>query len=176
MTSKKEQIASKLEQAFNSRGFAEPSVAELQKAAGTTLRTLYRYFPSKEAMVIGALDYRHDRYFSFLAKNEPPPGKDSIIHLFGRLADWMTVHAPNGCLYLNALTAFPGNSDVRDATVQYKSELIQVMAERSGYEDLAGELFLLHEGASAAWPIVGMPAIQSAVSISEKIINGESND
>ncbi|MGB3209452.1 MAG: TetR/AcrR family transcriptional regulator [Desulforhopalus sp.] len=176
MTSTKEQIASRLEQTFNSRGFAEPSVAELQKAAGTTLRTLYRYFPSKEAMVIGALTYRHDRYFSFLAEHEPPAGKDSIIHLFDRLADWMKTYAPSGCLYLNALTAFPGNKDVRDATLQYKNELIQVMAKRSGYEGLAAELFLLHEGVSAAWPVVGMQAIHSAVSIAEKIISRGSNE
>ena len=102
MTPTKAQIVSRLEQTFNTRGFAEPSVVELQKAAGVSLRTLYRYYPSKEAMVIGALDYRHDRYLAFLAENEPPPGKASIIHLFGRLADWMTSNAPNGCLSLNA--------------------------------------------------------------------------
>jgi AcrR family transcriptional regulator len=176
MNSTKEQIAYSLEQTFNARGFAEPSVAELQKAVGTSLRTLYRYFPSKEAMVIGALHYRHDRYFSFLAENEPPPGKDSIIHLFGRLADWMNTYASNGCLYLNALTSFPGNREVRDVTEQYKIELIQIMARRSGQRGLATELFLLHEGVSAAWPIIGMQAIHSAVSVAVKIINGGSNE
>ncbi|MFT5701620.1 MAG: AcrR family transcriptional regulator [Desulforhopalus sp.] len=173
MTSMKEQIASSLEQAFNARGFAEPSVAELKKAAGTSLRTLYRYFPSKEAMVIGALNHRHDRYLSFLAENEPSPGKESIIHLFGRLADWMTSDAPNGCLYLNALTSFPGNKDVRDATLQYKNEIIQLLGRRSGQKGLANELFLLHEGASAAWPIVGIQAIHSAVSVAVKNYGGE---
>ena len=176
MTSTQEQIASRLEMAFNTRGFAEPTVAELQKEVGVSLRTIYRYFPSKEAMVIGALTYRHDRYLSFLAENEPLPGKDSIIHLFGRLADWMTTYAPNGCLYLKALTSFPDNKDVRDAAVQYKKELIQVMAHRSGQKALANELFLLHEGASAAWTIIGIEAIHSAVSVAVKIINGGSNE
>jgi AcrR family transcriptional regulator len=53
MTSTKEQIAYRLEQAFNTHGFAELSVATLQKVVGASLRTLYRYFPSKQAMVIG---------------------------------------------------------------------------------------------------------------------------
>lgn len=176
MTSKKQQIASSLEQTFNARGFTEPSVADLKKVAGTSLRTLYRYFPSKEAMVIGALNYRHDRYLSFLAENAPSPGEKSIIHLFARLADWMNTGAQNGCLYLNALASFPGNKDVRDATVQYKQELIKVLDYRSGKKGLAHELFLLHEGASAAWPIVGIDAIHSAVSVAVKIINGESNE
>ncbi|WP_205747802.1 TetR/AcrR family transcriptional regulator [Desulforhopalus sp. IMCC35007] len=176
MISTKEQIAARLEQAFNNRGFAEPSVAELQRASGTTLRTLYRHFPSKEAMVIGALHYRHARYFAFLAENEPPPGKDSIIHLFNRLAVWMTSYAPHGCLYLNALTSFPDNKNVRDATMRYKNELIQVMAVRSCRKDLSHELFLLHEGVSAAWPIVGKQAIHSAIAVAEKIMEGENNE
>ena len=154
MTPTQVQIVSRLELAFNTRGFAEPSVAELQKAAGVSLRTLYRYYPSKEAMVIGALDYRHARYLAFLAENEPPPGKASIIHLFGRLADWMTSNAPNGCLSLNALASHPGNKEVRDSTMRHKNELIQMMARRSGQPALSNELFLLHEGASAAWPVV----------------------
>jgi AcrR family transcriptional regulator len=172
MTPTQTQIVSRLEQAFNTRGFAEPSVAELQKAAGVSLRTLYRYYPSKEAMVIGALDYRHARYLAFLAENEPPPGKASIIHLFGRLTDWMTSNAPNGCLSLNALASHPGNMAVRDSTLCHKNELIQMMARRSGQPALSNELFLLHEGASAAWPVVGIQAILSAEAAALKLIDG----
>ena len=175
MISTKEQIASRLELAFNMRGFAEPSVAELQKAAGVSLRTLYRHFPSKEAMVIGALNHRHDRYLAFLAENEPPPGKDSIIHLFRRLADWMTTYAPNGCLSLNALASHPGNEDVRDSTLRHKEELIKMMARRSGQPTVSKELFLLHEGASAAWPVVGIQAIQAAEATAIKLIDGGSH-
>ena len=172
MTPTKAQIASRLEQAFNTRGFAEPSVAELQKAAGVSLRTLYRYFPSKEAMVIGSLNYRHARYLAFLAENEPPPGRNSIVHLFARLADWMATHAPNGCMSLNALASHPGNRVVRDSTMRHKNELIQMMARRSGQPELSNELFLLHEGASAAWPIVGTQAILSAEAAALKLIDG----
>lgn len=60
--------------------------------------------------------------------------------------------------------------------MQYKSELIQIMAARSGRKDLAHELFLLHEGASAAWPVVGEQAIHSAISVAKKIIRGESDE
>ena len=63
----KEQIASGLENALSQQGFVEPSVSDLQNASGVSLRTLYRHFPSKEAMVIGALEHRHARYLDFLA-------------------------------------------------------------------------------------------------------------
>ena len=176
MTSTQEQIASCLEQTFTQRGFAEPSVAELKGASGVSLRTLYRYFPSKAAMVIGALDFRHSRYLVFLGDGEPPPGKASMVHLFGRLADWMQTYAPNGCLSLNALAAHPGNIEVRETTKRHKDALIQMMARRSGQPALSNELFLLHEGASAAWPLVGMHAIQAAQSAALKLLNGGNHD
>ena len=45
---KQSELASKLEQAFALYGFAEPNVAKLKGYTGTTLKTLYKYFPSKE--------------------------------------------------------------------------------------------------------------------------------
>ena len=45
-------IAEGLECAFASRGFAEPSVDDLRDSAGVSLRTLYKYMPSRGDMVI----------------------------------------------------------------------------------------------------------------------------
>lgn len=176
MTTIKQRIASRLERTFTRQGFVEPSVAKLKDAAGVSLRTLYRYFPSKEAMVIGSLDYRHTRYLAFLVDDEPLPGKDSIAHLFRRLTEWMQAYSPNGCLSLNALSAYPGNFDVRDSVKRHKNELIQMMARRSGRPALANELFLLHEGASAAWPLAGIQAIQAAETAALKLIDGGDDD
>lgn len=63
----KDQIAARLEALFSQQGFATPSVPEIKKASGVSMRTLYRHFPSKKAMVIGALNHRHARYLAFLA-------------------------------------------------------------------------------------------------------------
>ncbi|MFT6914721.1 MAG: AcrR family transcriptional regulator [Motiliproteus sp.] len=167
------QIAARLEHAFSQHGFAEPSVAELKTAAGVSLRTLYRQFPSKQAMVMGALQHRHLRYFEFLAEGEPAPGIASMTHLFQRLAEWMKNHAPNGCMSMGAFAAFPGNQDIQDLVKHHKAEMIAVMARRSGREEVARELFLLHEGASAAWPLLGMDVIHSAEKAAVLLISGE---
>ncbi|MFT5720596.1 MAG: AcrR family transcriptional regulator [Motiliproteus sp.] len=168
-----DQIAARLEQAFSQHGFAEPSVAELKIAAGVSLRTLYRHFPSKEAMVMGALQHRHCRYLNFLDAGEPDPGSESITHLFQRLAAWMTHYAPHGCLSMSALGAFPGNPLIHERVKRHKEEMIELMARRSGREEVARELHLLHEGASAAWPLLGMQAIHSAEKIALLLIRGE---
>lgn len=60
-----QQIAENLERAFSQKGFAEPSVAELKALSGVSMRTLYKYFPSKESMVVGALDYRHQAIWRY---------------------------------------------------------------------------------------------------------------
>lgn len=172
----KDQIASRLEQGFSLRGFAETGVAELKAIAGVSLRTLYRYFPSKEAMVIGALNYRHERYVEFLAESEPLQGRESIVRLFHRLADWMREHAPNGCLSVNAFAAYPSSPEIGEAVKRHKDEIVQLMARRSGETTIAWELFLIHEGASAAWPMVGEQAILAAEKAALKLIDGGKDD
>jgi len=77
--------------------------------------------------------------------------------------------------YRSGGTAFddrPGNLEVRESTKRYKKELIQMTAYRSRQPALSNELFLLHEGASAALPVVGMQAIQSAEAAALKLIDG----
>ncbi len=55
-------IAAGLERAFAARGFSEPCVDDLREAAGVSLRTLYKYTPSRDAMVRMAL-VKWSRFF-----------------------------------------------------------------------------------------------------------------
>ena len=81
----KHQIAASLEQAFSTHGFAEPNVAQLKAACNVSLRTLYKHYPSKEAMIVAALEYRHQRYLDFLLNDNPHKGIESVIHIFQKL-------------------------------------------------------------------------------------------
>ncbi len=173
METLRRQIAFRLEQTFARRGFAAPGVAELKDAAGVSLRTLYRHFPSRDAMVIGALDHRHARYLDFLDREAPPPGPASIAHLFGRLDDWMRENASNGCLFVNALSAHPDNTAIRDAVAGHKREIRAVMGDRAGHPGLADRLFLLHEGATAAWSLLGTDAVRAARDAALALFDGE---
>ena len=80
----REQIAASLEVAFSQQGFAEPSVAQLKTACNVSLRTLYKHFPSKEAMIVGALEHRHHRYLNFLLENVPAGGLESMLDIFNK--------------------------------------------------------------------------------------------
>ncbi|QFT85522.1 Transcriptional regulator, TetR family [Halomonas sp. THAF12] len=172
----KDQIAARLEALFSQQGFATPSVPEIKEAAGVSMRTLYRHFPSKEAMVIGALDHRHARYLAFLTRDISCPGAEAITKLFQRLAQWMEHEAPHGCLSMSAFAAFPHNARVNDSVKRHKHEIRRLLATLSGREALAGELFLLHEGASAAWPTLGEEAIRSAQTAAYQLMRRTDND
>ncbi|MBU2908176.1 MULTISPECIES: TetR/AcrR family transcriptional regulator [Vibrio] len=166
----REQIAASLEVAFSQQGFAEPSVAQLKTACNVSLRTLYKHFPSKEAMIVGALEHRHQRYLSLLLEDSPRSGYQAITHIFNKLQQWMEEYAPHGCLSMNALAAFPDNELINQAVIEHKKEVQALMAKQSQREDLASELFLLHEGVSSAWPVLGEEAVASAQNMVTKLL------
>ncbi|MEZ8509205.1 TetR/AcrR family transcriptional regulator [Vibrio splendidus] len=166
----RDQIAASLEVAFSQQGFAEPSVAQLKTACNVSLRTLYKHFPSKEAMIVGALEHRHQRYLSLLLEDSPRSGYQAITHIFNKLQQWMEEYAPHGCLSMNALAAFPDNELINQAVIEHKKEVQALMAKQSQREDLASELFLLHEGVSSAWPVLGEEAVASAQNMVTKLL------
>ena len=155
-------IASRLERCFVERGFLEPGVDALRDASGVSLRTLYKYFSSRDAMVIGALDHRHDRYLRFVEEGAPASGPASIAQVFGRIESWMEGESGTGCLFLNALAAHPSNAEIREAVTRQKNATRSLLARCSDRPELADALFLLHEGATVAWPVLGREAIRTA--------------
>jgi len=137
-------------------------VSQLKTECNVSLRTLYKYYPSKELMVVAALQHRHQRYLDFLAEGVPSPGLDAMIHIFNKLEQWMQEFAPNGCMSMNAIAAFPDDPVIIDSVKKHKQEVQQFLGVQSQREDLATALFLLHEGVSSAWPVLGKQAVSSA--------------
>ncbi|MDO6566106.1 TetR/AcrR family transcriptional regulator [Alteromonas sp. 1_MG-2023] len=152
---RKNDIAARLESAFSINGFTQPNVASLKEQTGTTLKTLYKYFPSKEDMIIGALDHRHQRYLSFLATDCPDDLHGAVKHVFDRLALWLAQYAPNGCMSLQALSSYPNYVQVTTAVNTHKADVRQWLFDLTGNDSLSNSLFILHEGMSAAWPTMG---------------------
>ncbi|WP_371824730.1 TetR/AcrR family transcriptional regulator [Paracoccus sp. MA] len=67
MRSTKLRIARNLDRQFAEMGFATQGVEALREGADVSLRTLYKYFPSREEMVVGALEYRDAAYFDWIS-------------------------------------------------------------------------------------------------------------
>ncbi|RWE37936.1 TetR/AcrR family transcriptional regulator [Mesorhizobium sp.] len=152
MSTTKQKIASDLDRQFAEQGFAEQGVEALRAGADVSLRTLYKYFPSREAMVVGALEHRDKTYFDWLAGG-PETGIDHVLYPIIRLGDWLNEVANTGCLFLNALAEHPESAAIREIVTDHKARLadefrirLQTIAPDRDIEQVAETLFLLHEG------------------------------
>lgn len=152
MSDTKSRIARNLDAQFAEMGFAAPGVDALRSGADVSLRTLYKYFPSREAMVVGALEYRNEIYLDWISGG-PDAGQDHILHVFERLGAWLEKGANNGCLFLNALAAHPDVPGVREMAETHKNCVRDMFADRlrhvapeTDIDDLAEVLLTIHEG------------------------------
>ncbi|EEA91965.1 TetR/AcrR family transcriptional regulator [Pseudovibrio sp. JE062] len=164
MTDLEHTICTKLEGVFAARGFTAPGVAELRKGADVSLRTLYKYFPSKEDMIIGALEVRHRRYLSLLKEAAEAEPQDRLTAILDTIEHWMQTNAPHGCMDRAALSAYPESEQVSQCVTRHKQETQDQLATLLGLQNKAGELFLIHEGAISIYPLNGSEAFNWAKS------------
>lgn len=170
MRSTKLRIARNLDRQFAEMGFATQGVEALREGADVSLRTLYKYFPSREEMVVGALEYRDAAYFDWISGG-PADGIDHVLYPLKRLGDWLEEVANTGCLFMNALAAYPESPAIRKAVLSHKSRLENAFRERLHHVapdrdtgELAQSLFLLHEGLTETARLRG-PAEATATAI-----------
>ncbi|OLQ93113.1 TetR family transcriptional regulator [Vibrio panuliri] len=168
----KQQIAADLEKAFSQYGFAEPSVAQLKDACHVSLRTLYKYYASKEQMIAAALEHRHQRYIEFLLEDNQEVGTPSILAVFDKLGIWMRDFAPNGCMSSNAVAAFPENQEIREAVSRHKLNVMALLGEKSQQPQFATSLLLIHEGISNSWTVLGEQSVVTAKQLATTLLEG----
>lgn len=155
-------IASGLERAFAARGFAEPSVEDLRDAAGVSLRTLYKYAPSRDAMVLLALEHRHQRYLAHLFGDPAGSSQQNLHETLERLADWMRTEACHGCLFHSAVASAPNDANLRGLLEQHKSEVSQLAIAKSRTVINPSDLMVIIEGLTQSWLLFGEEALASA--------------
>lgn len=162
MTGTRERIASGLERAFARSGFAEPSVDDLRDAAGVSLRTLYKYMPSREEMIRAALEHRHQRYLHQLFTDLPDEPGAVIPVLIDRVAAWMESEATHGCLFHAAVASAPEDEALRLLLARHKAEVAERAARAAGLVGSEADVILILEGLTQSWPLNGAKAVESA--------------
>ncbi|MEP1730290.1 MAG: TetR/AcrR family transcriptional regulator [Sulfitobacter pontiacus] len=151
-----------MEQAFVAHGFAEPNVETLRDGAGVSLRTLYKYTPSRDEMVIAALEHRHLRYLDHVFADLPDDGSPALGAIIDRIANWMTTEAPHGCLFHAAVAAAPQNMRLVELLKRHKGDVAIKAAVVSGLQNREADIAFLFEGLTQSWPLLGGAAARSA--------------
>ncbi|WP_111496532.1 MULTISPECIES: TetR/AcrR family transcriptional regulator [Marinobacter] len=170
METTQEKIAAGLERAFAEHGFAEIGVDGLRDATQVSLRTLYKYCPSREDMVLTALEHRHTRYLAHLFGDLSGGPEQVLGEMFERVGRWMAENASYGCLFHSAVAAHPDKPALREMLQRHKGEVADGMVRATGLEACRDEFMLLHEGLTQTWPLTGECAVESARLLARRLL------
>ena len=170
MVDTERKIAAGLERTFARHGFAEADIETLRAGSGVSLRTLYKYYPTREDRMLAALEHRHQRYIARVATDLPDDPAAAISTFFDRLGDWMTTETSHGCLFHAAVAATPRNAALRDMLARHKREVSEALATAIAASEKTTELTVLIEGVIQSWPLHGRDAVESAKTFAEALI------
>ncbi len=151
VSEKRQQLMATAYRLFNRHGFHATGIDRIWAEAGSTKRTLYRHFPTKDALIEAVLMARDAEFFALLdAKMDGVSGREARLRaLLDGFADWFGRSDFYGCNFINASAEFSdARHPVRKLVVAHKLALLNWVREALECTvDQATGLCLLLEGA-----------------------------
>ena len=145
---------------FHTRGINSTGVDTIVAVAGTTKMTLYKYFHSKEELILEVLQKSHQDFEGWLSdkltKNTQEPA-EKLQKLFDFIEEWVAAPDFRGMAFIKASAEFPNEENAvhrlsAEQSRQFR-EYLATLATSAGVKDadgLALQLSLLIEGAMQA--------------------------
>lgn len=167
-----ERILAAADKLFYTRGIRAVGVDAVAAEAGVSKRTLYNYYPSKDALIAAYLTAR----FKQIAPSDAP-AREQILGAFDRLERMFADGSFRGCPYVNAVTEIgdPKHAAVGIA-VQFKEQRrvwFRALLERVEVRDpdgLATQLQILWEGALASALVRGDATLARAARAAAEVL------
>jgi AcrR family transcriptional regulator len=176
-----ERLVTAAAELFYRRGIRAVGVDLIADAAGTTKKTLYDRFGSKDALVALYLRRRAQRWQGFVHGylERTPPGPGRVLAVFDALAEWLA-EQDRGCAFVNAHaeiggTDHPGVPVIRAEKAAMRA-LFSRLVQAAGIphaEDVGAQLHVLYEGANVAVTAGGQTdAIEHARVAAARLLEG----
>lgn len=153
---KREQLLEVATALFHRYGYHAVGLDRILEEAGVSRPTLFKHFPSKDDLIVTALQRRdlqaRERFFGAL---EAHPGsfRERIALMFDLLAAWVNRPDFTGCLFINATAEFADHRDpIHRAAKEHKDAyrgFLETLAAEAGVLDaqaLAEQLMVLVDG------------------------------
>jgi AcrR family transcriptional regulator len=183
MSTLREKILDTATDLFQTRGINSTGVDTIVAVAGTTKMTLYKYYRSKEDLVIEVLKKNQRDFQTWLDEkliNNSKKPSDKIQQLFDFIEEWIT--SPNflGVAFIKASAEFPNEENpIHQLSSKQSHEFrayISQLATEANIKDAQGlalQLSLLFEGAVQAEQMKrGSGAIKYAKKAAKILIDG----
>lgn len=118
---------------FYSDGIRATGIDKVIAEAGVSKVTFYRCFPSKNALILAFLDYRHQRWISWFREAlQRQAGREvqGLMCLVPVLEEWFNNPLFRGCAFINTVAEF-GDSfpEALDACRRHKQDMVGIIAE-----------------------------------------------
>jgi AcrR family transcriptional regulator len=145
---------------FQTRGINSTGVDTIVATAGTTKMTLYKYFRTKEDLILEVLKQGHQDFHGWLndqlTKSSRKPS-EKLQKLFDFIEEWVTAPDFQGMAFIKASAEFPNEDNpVHRLSAEQSRQFRDYLAGLAGEagvkdtEGLALQLSLLIEGAIQA--------------------------
>ncbi len=133
--STRERLIESAGELFARRGFNPVGLDQIIDDVGVTKTTLYKYFASKDELIIAVLGDQHTRQMNeLLADLDRRAGADprsQVLAIFDVFHDWFATPEFRGCFFLNAATEFPMETDpIHIAAVAHGKALEEFIHDR----------------------------------------------
>ncbi len=151
-----ERLAAAAAERFYRRGIRAVGVDLIAEVAGTTKKTLYDRFGSKDELVALYLRRRARVWQGFLAERveSRPAGPVRVLTVFDALDEWLAAQ-DRGCAFVNAWAEIGGTDHPGVAVVRAEKEWMRArfvaLVREAGVPDpdrVGDQLHLLYEGAA----------------------------
>jgi AcrR family transcriptional regulator len=167
-----ERILETSDRLFYNQGIRAVGVDTIAAAAGISKRTLYDYFPSKDALIVAYLSRRT----GLIQPSEAPP-VEQILGVFDWLERWFASGRFRGCPFVNAVTELgeakhPANAIAATFKEQRRiwfRDLLHSIGVPDP-ESLATQLAILVDGAMATALVRGDPTMARAAREAARVL------
>ena len=154
---------------FNQEGFHAVGIERILSEGKLAKMTLYRHFPSKDALIIGVLEAREravNGWFREILANPNLQGAERLLSVFDALEAWFEGGSPlgvfSGCMFVKASSEFPHPlSPIHQVALDAKLSFVEMLTAAAELERfkkprlLAREIAVLKEGAIVMAQIQG---------------------
>lgn len=111
-SNKREQLLKTALRLFETQCFHSTGVDQIAQEAGTTKRTLYQQFGSKEGLICEVLEFKRQQFADDLSKrlaSAQRTGESELQTCVDFYLDWIQSAEYLGCLHVKALGEFAGS-------------------------------------------------------------------
>ncbi len=145
---------------FKKNGFYATGVDLIMREAGVSKRTLYKYFHTKNELIVAVLEYYQTSYQDhlddLLGEDKSATATEKILLIFDDANSWFDDINFHGCLAVNAMGEFSGKDQaIENSCINFKQweiALLSGLTEQLDVDEpieLAYKLFVILEGMSS---------------------------